>query len=62
MTLQRIHQRIHFECDTCGEALDTETSDFRDAVEMLRAEGWTAVPFGSTWHHRCPDCRFPEGD
>jgi hypothetical protein len=57
MTLHRIHNEIHFECDDCHEELNTETSDFRDSIQVLREDGWTAFPIGDDWHHRCPDCR-----
>lgn len=54
---------VEFECDNCQEILSTQKIDFHDALDVLRTEGWTALPSTSEgkrthWGHRCPDCRF----
>lgn len=54
--LERIHGDINFECDTCPEVLDTETSDFDSARDLLRREGWTISKVGTEWIHACPNC------
>lgn len=48
-----------FECDSCGETLDTEKRDFDDARAVLKREGWrtTTPDDGETWEHSCPGCK-----
>lgn len=55
--VHRIHGNVVFECDACGEELDTETPDFASALVMMRAEDWRARKFGQDWVHSCPDCQ-----
>ena len=44
MTLHRDHRRVSFECDDCGETLDTDEDDFYAAVEEMKSAGWWAIP------------------
>lgn len=58
MTLSRQYGLVVFECDDCGDALETETRDFHEALERLREEGWRTLP-GRTdheWRHKCGTC------
>lgn len=50
---------VYFECDGCGEVLETGTGDFSSALNLMRRERWRAVKFGEDWNHYCPDCRAP---
>jgi hypothetical protein len=54
--LTRLHGKINIECDACGEVLDTETRDFNEALQVMRAEGWVAEKIGDDWSHYCPAC------
>lgn len=54
--LTRIYGKINFECDDCGEVLDSDTKDFDDAMGVLRAEGWRSEKLGQDWSHYCPKC------
>lgn len=54
--IHRIKGTIHFECDTCREGLDTETHDFEEAREKLKAEGWRTDKDGDLWTHKCKEC------
>ena len=54
--LDRQHGKIIFECDTCADTLDTGTTDFNEARETMRQDGWHARKFGEDWIHACPDC------
>jgi hypothetical protein len=54
--LTRIKGKVVFECDHCAETLDTDESDFGDALAVLRDSGWKAVKEGDEWSHRCDDC------
>lgn len=54
--LTKIHGKIVFECDSCGDALDTETAEFAEAKDKLDAEGWKTFKTANDWSHKCPDC------
>jgi uncharacterized protein (DUF983 family) len=54
--LDRQHGDVVFECDACGTTLETETSDFGSARNLLRREGWRARKLGDGWMHFCPKC------
>lgn len=60
-TDQRIglrHERvISWRCDGCKGDLESNTSDFREALALLRENHWVARNEGGTWHHYCEDCR-----
>ena len=56
MMLDRQGGNIWFECDTCPETLDTGTSDFDSARNLLRREGWRTSKVGTEWVHACSNC------
>ena len=47
---------IVFECDECGESLESETSDFNSAWNLAKRDGWRAKKIGTEWCHECPNC------
>jgi hypothetical protein len=55
--LDRQNGDIVWECDGCGDTLETETDDFDIARDMLKSEQWTTAKHGGEWVHFCPDCR-----
>jgi hypothetical protein len=57
--LDRQHGNIVFECDGCGDILDTETSNFNAARNMLKRDGWRAIKIGTDWQHYCTGCDQP---
>lgn len=57
--MDRQHGCISFECDVCGDVLDTEEREFSDAKAMLDREGWKARKIGSDWVHSCTQCSVP---
>jgi hypothetical protein len=58
MTSHRVKRVVHFECDDCGETLDSETTDFDTAWQFAKAEGWKAYDADERgWVHYCPDCK-----
>jgi hypothetical protein len=59
--LTHIHGRHVFECDACGETLETETKDFSEALRIMRSAEWRARQVGSDWVHTCFGCA-EEGD
>lgn len=54
--MTRIHGKIVFECDECGDDLETEKKDFDEALEVLRGEDWIARKVDDEWVHYCPSC------
>jgi hypothetical protein len=52
------HGDIIFECDGCGEALDTGQVDFDSAWNFAKREGWRAKKIGLEWEHECPECQL----
>lgn len=65
MSLTRDHGDIVFQCDTdgCSETLETRTSNWPAARNLLRRAGWQPYPnpkgrahSDSEWNHRCCEC------
>jgi len=54
--LDRQHGQLKFECDVCADTLDTDTSDFSEAIRTLKNEGWSARKIGADWIHSCAEC------
>jgi predicted RNA-binding Zn-ribbon protein involved in translation (DUF1610 family) len=57
--LDRQHGKIIFECDVCGDTLESDTRDFNEALLTLKNESWSARKIGSDWVHSCPECGVP---
>lgn len=55
--LTRIYGKFVAECDACGETLQTNTKDFNEARDAMRAAKWTALQIGSDWVHTCAGCQ-----
>lgn len=56
--LERTKGNIEFECDCCGEVLDTNTQEFNEALDTLWNEGWISKrSVGDGWAHFCPECK-----
>lgn len=49
---------IEFECDRCGEVLETATKVFTEAVDKLKTEWWRVRWWNEEagWQHYCPKC------
>lgn len=56
--MDRQKELLVFECDSCGDVLDTGKRDFQAAREVLKAAEWrtTTPDGGKTWEHACPQC------
>lgn len=54
--MDRQNGDIIFECDHCGDTLDTETGDFSEAWAQAKSDGWNTRKVGSDWFHSCPGC------
>jgi hypothetical protein len=55
--MTREYGDIVFECDGCGDCLETGTDDWEEALSRFREEDWRAFKVGEEWEHHCPDCR-----
>jgi hypothetical protein len=55
--LDRQKGNVVFQCDECGAVLDTNTSDFASARNLLKRERWVTEKDGDVWEHFCPDCK-----
>ena len=53
----KIYGKHVFECDACGETLETDTEDFAGALQIMRSAKWQSQQIGSDWVHTCFGCR-----
>ena len=53
---------IKFECDVCSDIFDSETTDFREAVETIDNAGWRYKKINGVNRHLCdhPTCTFAQ--
>lgn len=47
-------------CDFCSEFLETEETNFHDAVAEIKKHGWAVFKENGEWNHMCPSCRDDE--
>lgn len=52
----KIHGLHNFECDACGEVLETDTKDWTEALRIMRSSDWRANQIGKDWVHTCFGC------
>jgi hypothetical protein len=51
---------IVFQCDDCGELLETLTGNFGAARNLMKREGWCSIRLqveGEDWSHFCSKCK-----
>ena len=51
------HGDLEFECDNCGEVIQTDTSNFESAQNILHRQDWKPKKVGTEWQHFCPKCQ-----
>lgn len=54
--IHRNHKEISFECDSCGDTLDTHDEEFDAAWHYAKDANWKARKVSSGWQHYCPSC------
>lgn len=60
--IERPSSTFEFVCDFCsGGHFDSGDYEFIEAVETAKKYGWAVFKEKGEWHHKCPDCRKPEG-
>jgi hypothetical protein len=52
----KIGTEIVFECDECGDNLETGTNDWDEALDYMRDNDWTAQKIDDVWCHFCFGC------
>ena len=57
--MDRQRGQFIFECDVCGDVLETDTSNFNEARATLDRENWKARKIGADWCHSCEKCGVP---
>jgi predicted RNA-binding Zn-ribbon protein involved in translation (DUF1610 family) len=53
MTIRRIGGCVAFECDECGDVLETRETEFQEALAESREAGWRYL---GDELHSCPEC------
>lgn len=62
MMVCKFSDDIVFNCDNCGELIDTETKSFRDSLDFIKSEGWIiSKDEEGKWMHFCNES-CTEGD
>ena len=56
MSIRRHGASITIECDECGDALETDCTDIREANSEKREAGWRSERRGEGWADLCPEC------
>ena len=58
MTIQRAFYNgpITVVCDECGDELETDETDFTDALDTFKRDGGVATKSPAGWRHICIDC------
>lgn len=54
--IDRQHGRFVFECDYCDETLDTDETDWAEALAVFKRERWRSIGQGGEWLHSCSTC------
>lgn len=50
-------------CDFCSNDLDTDETEFMDAVSKIKGEDWKVFKdYRQEWAHKCPVCAEKERD
>ena len=44
-------------CDICGEGVERLFSDFYDAVQYKKDNGWKSQKRNGQWEDVCPECQ-----
>ena len=57
--ISRDHNDIIFECDACGDTLETFQADWSSAWNMAKRDGWRSKKMDNQWEHYCsaPSCK-----
>lgn len=54
--IDRSGGEITFHCDECADFIETEETNFNEALAIMKREGWKVSKIGPEWVHKCPAC------
>lgn len=58
--IDRQHDKILIECDSCDEVFSGEAGDeFIDVWNAAKRDGWRTRKIADEWLHGCPKCGVP---
>ena len=58
--IDRQHDRIVIECDSCEEVFDGEAGEeFGMVWNAAKRDGWSTRKIADEWLHGCPRCGAP---
>lgn len=57
MSIQRDYKVYILICDICGDEAPEDFSEFDDAVEYKKEEGWKSQNYRGEWEDVCPECQ-----
>ena len=58
--IDRQHDRVLFECDSCDEVFEGERdAEFADVWNAAKLEGWSTRKIAGEWLHGCKKCGVP---
>lgn len=59
MAIDRQHNKVLIECDSCTEVFDGESDDFKEVWDAAKRDGWRTRKIADEWLHGCPKCGVP---
>lgn len=54
--IHRTKGEISFECDSCGDLLETYEDSWNVAWNMAKRDDWKSRKIFDEWKHFCPKC------
>ena len=54
--IEKIHSVFYVVCDYCGEEHAETFYYFKDAVSVIRSDGWMVIKMDRYWEIICSDC------
>ena len=58
MGIEKQHGHVIFICDECGDDFNTDETDFLEALQAVKDEGWLVQRNNedTEWMHICNEC------
>lgn len=56
MSIERFGDNYTLTCDNCGDDHPDIFTDFEEAVEAKRDDGWKSRMVNGVWEDWCPEC------
>lgn len=62
MSITNIHGIYSLICDVCGDSHPDSFSEFYEAVQAKKDDGWRSRRQNGDWEDVCPECQRAELD